>query len=1043
MKVKTKLCATALAVALGVGLLAGCQVNNSSRSGNSGGASTSQDLETKYFVNVSQSSDYTVSGLNAEGYLAGAKVTFTVTPADGKELVSVGYDQVDITPKADGSYEFNMPEKNVTLIVTVRAIAQYDLSYTGTLQVDGGPVTFSLKLGTDPVPGFELEEIAGKDLVDIDGVEVTGKAAGTTTIIAKVNNEEKARKEVTVLASELMSVKAALDAAIIEAPCNGSGGNNSAKTNSNYTIAGQVIAMSNYDDSGAMSVVIDDGTAAALLVVYSSSKTAPDWAVGDSVKTTCKFTNYYGLLEGINTTSTATKQNSLYPDQIVKIEKAFTPSLAQATAMTGAQYLEYVALATANQSATAGKWTPLKRVSIDVTYDKDHDMGGGNSGGYVIDGATEYAIHAAELSRIELDSGNGHKSTLSGILTGVNSTRKTSKIFADTQTPLAVETITFKDGNERSIFLNNPVTLEYTAAPQGSYGEETWTSSNPSKVKVEAGVVTGLEQGSSTITLTINGVSKSINIVVSGEQHPCESVTLDHDTLTVPRGTNKTLVATITPNDCTDTVSWASDKPAIATVDENGKVVGVSNGTATITVTCGAKSATCAVTVRDQKIADLADAKVGDPVDVKGYITAQYPVTSRSGLWICDGNRGIFMYKKLPTGMNIGDAVSVVGTVAANHGAKQVNGEITKLDSVTGLDIQPASAVELTESVISNITSELQGAKATVTGVVKSHSNINSTTANHTIVLTVGNEEFKVYGHKDNDGADALTPLADAVVGRTVTFSGFVTANKTDETDFTKLAKSDYQLIRPTLDDFVAPEATGIELNKTTAEVEQGKTLQLTATATPKEQGAQFKEAVSWSVTGNSGVTVDQNGLVTVASDASTSETATVKATYKTYEATCVITVKTPIEGIADELDRAFTGVADGATSYSDWSGKTGTSGAVYAGNSAGSKDSIQLRSKNSNSGIVSTKSGGKIKKVIIEWQADTLEGRTLDIYGANAAYTAPSQLYDNATAGTKLGSIVCGTSTELTVTGDYTFIGLRSKADAMYITSITIIWDA
>ena len=230
-------------------------------------------------------------------------------------------------------------------------------------------------------------------------------------------------------------------------------------------------------------------------------------------------------------------------------------------------------------------------------------------------------------------------------------------------------------------------------------------------------------------------------------------------------------------------------------------------------------------------------------------------------------------------------------------------------------------------------------------------------------------------------------------------------------------------------------------MNKTTADVEQGKTLQLTAS--PEPAGAEFKGSVSWSVTGNTGVTVSDAGLVSVAADASTSDKATVKATYKTYEATCEITVKAPVEGVSDVLDRAFTGVADGATSYSDWSGKTGTSGAVYAGNSAGSKDSIQLRSKNSNSGIVSTKSGGKIKKVIIEWQADTMEGRTLDIYGANAAYTAPSQLYDNATAGTKLGSIVCGTSTELTVTGDYTFIGLRSKADAMYITSITIIWDA
>lgn len=917
MKVKTKLCAAVLAMALGCGVIAGCNSNNGGKPSGGGNPSSSQQDQTKYLVNV-PAGDYTVTGIEAEGYLAGAKVTFTVTPASGKEIVSVGYDNVNLTAKADGSYEFNMPEKNVTLNVSVRAVAQYSLTYTGTLQVDADPVTFSLKLGTNPVPGAVLEEAEGADLVDIDGFEVTAKAAGQTTIIAKLNGQEVARLDVTVLASELMSVKAALDAAIIEAPCNGSGGNNSKKTESNYTIAGQVIAMSNYDDSGAMSVVIDDGTAAALLVVYSSSKTAPDWAVGDSVKTTCKFTNYYGLLEGISTSSTATKQNSLYPDQIVKVEKTFTPSLAQATAMTGAQYLEYVALATANQSATAGKWTPLKRVSIAVTYDKDHDMGGGNSGGYVIDGATEYAIHAAELSRITLDSGNGHKSTLSGILTGVNSTRKTSKIFADAQTPLAVTEITFEDGTERSVFLNNPVELKYTTLPAGSYGQETWTSSNPAKVSVANGVVTGLEQGESTITLVINGISKSIKIVVSGEQHVCETLSLNKETLSLPRGTSEILVATITPNNCTDVAVWSSSKDTIASVDQTGKVTGVANGEADITVTCGAKTATCKVTVRDQTIADLANTKVGDPVDVKGYITAQYPVTSRSGLWICDGNRGIFMYKKLPSGMNIGDAVSVVGTVAANHGAKQVNGEITKLDSTTGLNIQPAAAVEITEDVIANITSELQGAKATVTGVVKSHSNINSTTANHSITLTVGNEEFKVYGHKDNDGADVLATLANAAVGRTVTFSGFITANKSDETDFTQLTKANYQLIRPTLDSYVAPDATGIKLNKTSAELKQGETLQLTASPEPADQGAEFKGSVSWSVTGNTGVTVSDAGLVTVAADASTSDKATVKAAYKTYEATCEITVKSSAEQADNEqIVFAELGLSN-STQYTD-----------------------------------------------------------------------------------------------------------------------------
>ena len=142
-----------------------------------------------------------------------------------------------------------------------------------------------------------------------------------------------------------------------------------------------------------------------------------------------------------------------------------------------------------------------------------------------------------------------------------------------------------------------------------------------------------------------------------------------------------------------------------------------------------------------------------------------------------------------------------------------------------------------------------------------------------------------------------------------------------------------------------------------------------------------------------------------------------------------------------DKLTRATTGVNDGSTTYSTWSNKTITSSAVYAGNSAGSNNSIQLRSNNSNSGVITTTSGGKAKKVTVEWQSSTASGRTLDIYGKNSAYSAATDLYDNSKQGTKLGSIVNGTSTELTITGDYEYIGLCSNSGAMYLTSISIDW--
>ena len=147
----------------------------------------------------------------------------------------------------------------------------------------------------------------------------------------------------------------------------------------------------------------------------------------------------------------------------------------------------------------------------------------------------------------------------------------------------------------------------------------------------------------------------------------------------------------------------------------------------------------------------------------------------------------------------------------------------------------------------------------------------------------------------------------------------------------------------------------------------------------------------------------------------------------------------------AGEVTDVLTGAATGVTgsSYTDWSGVTLTSDAVYAGQSAGTDGSIQLRSKNNNSGVITTVSGGKVKSVTVEFRSNTLDGRTLNFYGKNTAYNAPTDLYDGSLQGELLGTFVKGGETSsVTVEGDYEYIGFRSAADAMYIESITIVWE-
>lgn len=141
---------------------------------------------------------------------------------------------------------------------------------------------------------------------------------------------------------------------------------------------------------------------------------------------------------------------------------------------------------------------------------------------------------------------------------------------------------------------------------------------------------------------------------------------------------------------------------------------------------------------------------------------------------------------------------------------------------------------------------------------------------------------------------------------------------------------------------------------------------------------------------------------------------------------------------IQDVLNQDVTQIS--GTSYKDFSDKTVTSSAVYAGQCAGDKGSIQLRSNNSNSGVVTTTSGGKVKKVVVDWNENTAAARVLQVYGSNTAYTAATDLYNANKQGTLLGEIDRNSS-ELTINGDYAYIGFRSKSGAMYLDAVTITW--
>lgn len=163
-----------------------------------------------------------------------------------------------------------------------------------------------------------------------------------------------------------------------------------------------------------------------------------------------------------------------------------------------------------------------------------------------------------------------------------------------------------------SATLNVGQTVDITSTANWSNGTSsvpwdsylTWTSSAPSVATVNAGgVVTAIAAGTTTITASLNGVSRTAAITVSATAPTLTSISLNPTSATGTRGQTMNITATgrfsdgstVTPYNAQAT--WTSSAPTVATVDAAGLATAIWRGTALITASRGSLSATCAVTV--------------------------------------------------------------------------------------------------------------------------------------------------------------------------------------------------------------------------------------------------------------------------------------------------------------------------------------------------------------------------------------------------------------------------------------------------------------
>ena len=183
-----------------------------------------------------------------------------------------------------------------------------------------------------------------------------------------------------------------------------------------------------------------------------------------------------------------------------------------------------------------------------------------------------------------------------------NASGKTAVCKVSVKKPTVAVVSLELDQTDISLNKGTSQTLKVTVKPDNATDKNvTWSSSKTDIVTVDnSGKVTAVAKGIATITASCGGKTATCKVTVI---IPVESITLNQTSITITEGESQTLVATVKPDDASDkSVTWSSSNASVITVDSNGKVTALAEGSATVSASCGGKEASCSITVQKRII---------------------------------------------------------------------------------------------------------------------------------------------------------------------------------------------------------------------------------------------------------------------------------------------------------------------------------------------------------------------------------------------------------------------------------------------------------
>ena len=440
-----------------------------------------------------------------------------------------------------------------------------------------------------------------------------------------------------------------------------------------------------------------------------------------------------------------------------------------------------------------------------------------------------------------------------------------SKVIAVTGVSLSPETV--------SLNIGGTAALTATVSPSNATNKSvTWSSDKESVATVsDSGVVTAVAAGSATITVTTVDGAKTATCAVTVKENavPVTSVSLSPATLSLVEGDTETITVTVSPSNATDnTVTWSSDYPNVASVDQEGKVTAISEGSTVIRVVSNDgsnKKAICAVTVY-AKVVKVTGVSVapetltlteGASASLKATV-APANATDKSVTWSSSD--------KTVATVNSSGRVTAVAAGSATITVTTVDGGKTATCAVT-VEAAVVPPVEVSSVSLSEESLTLtEGGTASLTATV--------------LPENADNKEV------DWSSSDSGVATVDANGLVTAVAAGSATITVTT-VDGGKTATCAVTVQAP--EPVVVP-VTSVTLNKESITLNRDQTFQLTATVEPDDATS---PEVSW-VSDTPGVAeVDATGKIT----AKAAGSAVITATADGVSATCTVTVTETVSG--------------------------------------------------------------------------------------------------------------------------------------------------